>query len=161
MPWDPPPKLCPPIGQVSDSRLFFDARKLDRWPRQEVMRKISEKLDTIFETSRRIRSYGPQRLATRFPYCGGRDMNDLATNGSRASWPLKLQMVKNLAGLVLLILLTGCAARSLSDPAPYASSINSRCPSGYLMQCDIWGGNKFKKRYGTCGCIRRGDWQLE
>ena len=88
-------------------------------------------------------------------------MYDLASIGSRAPWPLKLRKFEKLAGLTLLISLSGCAAQSLSDPAPYSASINSRCPSGYLMQCDVLGGNKVKKRYGTCGCIRRGDLQLE
>lgn len=88
-------------------------------------------------------------------------MNDLISEGSRPSWPLEVQKLKNLAGVLLLVSLSGCAAQSLSDPAPFTSSVSSRCPGGYVMQCDVLGGNQFKKRYGTCGCIRRGDWQLE
>jgi hypothetical protein len=88
-------------------------------------------------------------------------MNDLASIDPGAARPLILQQVKNLAGLALLISLSGCAAQSLSDPAPYTSSVDSRCPGGYLMQCDVFGGNRLKKRYANCGCMRRGDWQLE
>lgn len=88
-------------------------------------------------------------------------MNYLASIVSGTPWPLILQKVKKLAGLMLLISLSACAARSLSDPAPYASSVNSRCPSGYLMQCDVLGGNQFKKRYGACSCIRRDEWQFD
>ena len=88
-------------------------------------------------------------------------MNDLASIVSRASWPLTLRKIKTLAGLTLVISLSGCAAKSLSDPAPYASSVNRKCPSGYLMQCDVLGGNQFKKRYGACDCIRRDDWRFD
>lgn len=55
-------------------------------------------------------------------------------------------------GVAILILLSGCANQSLSDSVAFSDTLAIQCPSGTVRQCELWGGNKFKKRYNRCNC---------
>lgn len=56
------------------------------------------------------------------------------------------------SGMAILVLLSGCANQSVLDGAAFSDTLAIQCPSGSVRQCEVWGGNKFKKRYHRCGC---------
>jgi len=59
-----------------------------------------------------------------------------------------------LSAVFSLIFIAGCAPHSLSDPLAFQDTTAPRCPADSIPQCEVWGGNRFKKRYGPCRCSR-------
>lgn len=54
--------------------------------------------------------------------------------------------------LLVLAVLSGCAQQSVAE-VPMSQRYNyENCPAGTAKICDVWGGNKFRKREYNCRC---------
>lgn len=66
----------------------------------------------------------------------------------------KMKRLRVLSGMIALIVVAGCAPQSSLNQVAYQDSGAQSCPPDYIPHCEVWGGNKFKKRYGLCRCTR-------
>jgi hypothetical protein len=60
----------------------------------------------------------------------------------------------NIVFFILLLVLLGCADQSLGDPPQLQETLEIVCERGALKTCRVIGGNKFKRRYEYCTCVR-------
>jgi hypothetical protein len=65
-----------------------------------------------------------------------------------------LRILSIYCGLFSLSMVAGCGSQSHTVPLGFNGMQINQCPAGYVPQCEVWGGNKFKKRYGPCRCSR-------
>lgn len=64
-------------------------------------------------------------------------------------------MMKVIAVCIVATALAGCASeRSLGDPPHFEETLEIVCGHGEMKYCRVTGGNKFKKRYEYCTCVR-------